>query len=54
MYIYRPHSKLFNTRREIKSYLGGTNRFNRALKNGDLKIMNYESIAVNGTLHNSE
>lgn len=53
MYIYKPHYKLFNTRKEIKSYLGGTNRYNKALKNGDIRILNYEPIADNGTLHST-
>lgn len=53
MYIYKPHYKLFNTRKKIKSYLGGTNRYNKALKNGDIRILNYEPIADNGTLYST-
>lgn len=53
MYIYKSQNKLFSTRKEIKTYLGGTNKYNKALKNGDIRILNYEPIADNGTLHST-
>ena len=36
MMIYKPHNKLFGSRKELKQYLGGTGRYNKALKNGDI------------------
>jgi|Cm1ome_4_1110797.scaffolds.fasta_scaffold07731_1 hypothetical protein len=53
MYIYKPHNKQFETRKEAKLYLGGTNKYNKALKDGDIYITNYNSIANNGTLYNT-
>ena len=38
MLIYIPHSKVFNTRKEAKEYLGGTNKYNRALKQGKIFV----------------
>jgi hypothetical protein len=40
MLIYLPERKAFNTRKEAKDYLGGTNKYNKAFKNGDLFFMN--------------
>ena len=53
MYIYKPHNKQFETRKEAKLYLGGTNKYNKALKDGDIYITNYNSIANNGTPYNT-
>lgn len=59
MVIYKPHNKLFNTRREIKQYLGGTNKYNRALKNGDIYNIHQEELfsnqpfAHNGIIYNT-
>lgn len=57
--IYKPHSKLFNTRKDLKQYLGGTNKYNKALKNGDIhNIYKEETInqpfAHNGTIYNTD
>ena len=38
MQIYIPHSKVVNTRKEAKEYLGGTNKYNRALKQGKIFV----------------
>ena len=51
MLIYLPERKPFNTRKEAKDYLGGTNKYNKAFKNGDLFFMNDLNIANNDTLY---
>lgn len=58
MMIYKPHNKLFNTRKEIKQYLGGTYEYNKALKNGDIyniyqEESNNQPFAHNGIIHNT-
>ena len=30
------NNRLFNTRKELKRYLGGTRKYNKALKNGEI------------------
>lgn len=57
--IYRPHNKLFNTRKELKLYLGGTDKYNKALKNGDIyniyqEESNNQPFAHNGTIYNTD
>ena len=52
MLIYLPHSRVFNTRKEAKEYLGGTNKYNRALKQGEIFNITNENFANNGTIYN--
>lgn len=40
MLLHRPTKIVFYTRKEAKDFLGGTNKYNRAFKNGDLYFMN--------------
>lgn len=40
MLIYIPDNKTFSSRKEAKEYLGGTNAYNRALKNKDIDFIN--------------
>ncbi len=40
MLLHRPTQIVFHTRKEAKDFLGGTNKYNRAFKNGDLYFMN--------------
>lgn len=59
MMIYKPHNKLFGSRKELKQYLGGTGKYNKALKNGDiyniyLEEMNNQSFAHNGIIYNTD
>lgn len=59
MMIYRPHNKLFSTRKELKLYLGGTNKYNKALKNGDIyniyqEESNNQPFAHNGTIYDTD
>ena len=35
-WYYKPEDKWFNNRKEAKIYLGGDNKFNKALKNMDI------------------
>ena len=54
--IYKPHNKLFSTRKEIKQYLGGTYEYNKALKNGDIcniyqEELNNQPFAHNGIIY---
>ena len=49
MLIYRPQNRIFKTRKELKDYLGGTNRYNKALKDG---LIHNLYIAHNDTIHN--
>ncbi len=51
MYIYKPHNKQFETRKEAKLYLGGTNKYNKTLKDGDINITKYNNIDKNITLY---
>ena len=58
MMIYRPHNKLFNTRKELKQYLGGTYKYNKALKKGDIyniyqEESNNQPFAHNGIIYNT-
>lgn len=58
--IYKPHNKLFNTRKELKLYLGGTNKYSMALKNGDIyniykeSLFNNQPFAHNGIIYNTD
>lgn len=59
MMIYKPHNKLFYSRKDLKKYLGGTNKYNNALKNGDiyniyLEEMSNQSFAHNGVIYNTD
>ena len=51
MLFYRPTLKFFQSRKEAKDYLGGTNKYNRAFKDGDICFMNEMNIANNGSVH---
>ena len=53
MYLYTPHNKIFNSRKEAKLYLGGTNQFKKALRDKQIYIINYKPIADNGTIYNN-
>lgn len=53
MLIYLPHSKVFDTRKDVKEYLGGTNKYNRALKQGEIFNITNTNIAHNGTIYYS-
>jgi hypothetical protein len=35
-WYYKPENKWFDNRKEAKIYLGGDNKFNRALKNTEI------------------
>lgn len=39
MFYYKPKQILFENRKEIKEYLGGTNALNKALKNDEIIII---------------
>ncbi|RJV48483.1 hypothetical protein DWY42_01785 [Bacteroides sp. AF25-18] len=52
MMIY--NNRLFNTRKELKRYLGGTRKYNKALKSGEIHNIyqeesNNQPFAHNGT-----
>ena len=52
MMIY--NNRLFNTRKEMKRYLGGKRKYNKALKNGEIyniyqEESNNQPFAHNGT-----
>ena len=40
MLLHRPTHRVFRTRKEAKEFLGGTNKYDRAFKDGDLYFMN--------------
>lgn len=50
MLIYKPLNRVFKTRKELKDYLGGTNRYNKALKDGLIYNL---YIAHNEIIHNN-
>jgi hypothetical protein len=57
MYYYKPKKILFNNRKEIKAYLGGTNALNKAMKDKQIIIIYAElqNIADNGIIqHNKQ
>lgn len=43
-WYYKPTDKWFNNRKEVKDYLGGTCKFNHALKNKDVIFITYQNI----------
>ena len=53
MLLHRPTQRVFHTRKEAKDFLGGTNKYNRAFKNGDLYFINDQSIATNDLVHSN-
>jgi hypothetical protein len=53
MLLHRPTQKVFHTRKEAKDFLGGTNKYNRALKNKDFYFINEMSIAFNDSVHSN-
>lgn len=44
VWYYKPADKWFDTRKQLKDYLGGTKEFNEALKNGDAVYFRYSNI----------
>ena len=42
--LYKPDNKWFDTRKELKDYLGGLSAFNKALKNNEVIFMKYQNI----------
>ena len=40
MLLHKPTRRTFQTRKEAKDFLGGTNKYNRAFKDGDIFFMN--------------
>lgn len=40
MLIYLPDNRIFKTRKEAKTYLGGITSYNRAFNNGDIFFIN--------------
>jgi hypothetical protein len=40
MLLHRPTRRTFHSRKEAKDFLGGTNKYNRAFKDGDIYFMN--------------
>lgn len=52
MIFYKTEKIYFNNRKEAKDYLGGTNRYNKELRYGNL--ININTIAHNGTNKNTE
>jgi hypothetical protein len=40
MLLHKPTRRTFQTRKEAKDFLGGTNKYNRAFKDGDIYFMN--------------
>lgn len=40
MLLHRPTQRVFHTRKEAKDFLGGTNKYNRAFKDGDIYFIN--------------
>lgn len=46
MYLYKPTNQIFETRKELKAFLGGSYAFNKAFKTDDILIIN--SIASYG------
>lgn len=47
MIIIKHLNKQVASRKEAKELLGGTNAYNRSLRNGDLQFINNEIIAIN-------
>lgn len=41
------NNKIFNTRKELKKFLGGTNAYNKILREGDIQFINNLNIAIN-------
>lgn len=47
--VYKPHNKIFNSRKEAKDYLGAS-AYKMALKYGDIEIINYNNDIADSTL----
>lgn len=43
-WYYKPTDKWFDTRKEVKDYLGGLSNFNKAMKNKDVIFIKYQNI----------
>ena len=43
-WLYKPDNKWFDTRKEVKDYLGGLSAFNKAFKKKDIIFIRYENI----------
>ena len=53
MLLHRPTRRTFHSRKEAKDFLGGTNKYEREFKDGDIYFMNEQIIANSDSVHSN-